>query len=61
MAVTAHWLAEEVIDTVNGPRKVIKLRSTLIGFHRLPGSHTGRHLSSAMLFILTRADITHLV
>lgn len=49
MAVTAHWIQE-----INGE---LRLRADLIGFHQVPGHHTGEHLAVAFRYILDRVDI----
>lgn len=56
LAVTAHWI--EVIDekTSQGPKK-LRLRADLIGFHKLPGRHTGEHLAHCFLFIIDRVKV----
>ena len=58
MAVTAHWIEGKTENTINGPRRVLKLRSDLIGFLRVPGHHTGEHLAHALLHITDRVGIT---
>jgi hypothetical protein len=47
MAVTAHWLQRASLQQPN-----LTLRSDLIGFVHVPGSHTGEHLAEVFLFIL---------
>jgi hypothetical protein len=54
MAVTAHWIQA---TTANGSHKLI-LRSDLIGFHKIPGRHNGRHLANCFLYIIDRLKIT---
>ncbi|TFK36082.1 hypothetical protein BDQ12DRAFT_725383 [Crucibulum laeve] len=45
MAVTAHWIQEAFVPTANGGKKqVLRLHSDFIGFHCVPGHHTGVHL-----------------
>jgi hypothetical protein len=58
MAVTAHWI--EAIDekTPTETQKTLQLRADLIGFHKLPGSHTGEHLAHCFLYITDRLKIT---
>jgi hypothetical protein len=58
MAVTAHWI--EAIDemTTSGVHKKLQLRADLIGFHKIPGRHTGEHLAHCFLFITDRIKIT---
>ncbi|KZT04769.1 uncharacterized protein LAESUDRAFT_657303, partial [Laetiporus sulphureus 93-53] len=61
MAVTAHWIQALMVETSAGPKHVLKLRADLIGFHCVPGRHTGQHLSQAFLFLLDRLKITYKV
>lgn len=61
MAVTAHWIEPQIENTVNGPRRVLKLRADLVGFQRVPGHHTGEHLAHAFLHITDRLGITEKV
>ena len=55
MAMTAHWI-EAVVG--KGDKKTLRLRSDLVGFHKLPGRHTGEHLAHCFLFITDRLKIT---
>ena len=55
MAVTAHWI--EAV-TEKGDKKTLRLRSDLVGFHKLPGRHTGEHLAHCFLFITDCLKIT---
>ena len=57
MAVTAHWIQAIKENTHLGPRYVLRLRADLIGFHSMPGRHTGQHLAEAFMDILDRIDI----
>ena len=52
MAVTAHWIETKVKQTPQGPQYELKLQAKLIGFHHVPGCHTGEHLAQAFLYIL---------
>lgn len=57
MAVTAHWI--EVINEKSSTEpKKLQLRADLIGFHKLPGRHTGEHLAHCFLFITDRISVT---
>ncbi|KAL4262028.1 Zinc finger BED domain-containing [Pleurotus pulmonarius] len=47
-----------VTQTASGPRYLLRLRADLIGFHHIPGSHTGEHISNIFLFVLDRIQIT---
>jgi hypothetical protein len=58
MAVTAHWIDVVEEKTAAGPRKKLRLRADLIGFHKLPGRHTGDHLARCFLFITDRIKVT---
>ncbi|KAF8812857.1 hypothetical protein BYT27DRAFT_7011579, partial [Phlegmacium glaucopus] len=51
MAVTAHWIQAIDEKTSTGLKKKLPLRADLIGFHKLPGRHTGEHLAHCFLFI----------
>jgi hypothetical protein len=58
MAVTAHWLQ----DVPNGDgTSQLKLRSDLIGFHKISGRHTGVHLAYCFYWITERIGITEKV
>lgn len=52
LALTAHWIATD------GSSERLKLRSALIGFHRLKDSHTGINIAKAILHLLDRANVT---
>jgi hypothetical protein len=54
MAVTAHWIQA---TTTNTGTQELKLRSDLIGFHKIPGRHTGEHLAHCFLYVLDRIKI----
>lgn len=54
MAVTAHWIQATTKDDQN-PQLI--LRSDLIGFHKIPGRHTGVHLAYCFLHVLDRIKI----
>jgi hypothetical protein len=56
LAVTAHWI--EAFDETSTGSKKIRLRADLIGFHHIPGRHTGEHLAHCFLHILDRINIT---
>jgi hypothetical protein len=58
MAVTAHWIEATDEKIPNGVKKKLRLRADLIGFHKLPGRHTGEHLAHCFLFITDRIQIT---
>ena len=55
MAVTAHWLEKATIS--NRLQSRISLRTDLIGFMHVPGSHTGEWLAEAFLLIIGRLKI----
>lgn len=57
MAVTAHWIQSITIDTPAGTEIKLILRSDLIGFLRVPGTHDGAHLAHAFLHIVDHIDI----
>jgi hypothetical protein len=56
MAVTAHWIQD--VKSGDGSSN-LKLRSDLIGFHKIPGRHTGVHLAHCFFFITERIGISH--
>ena len=58
MAVTAHWIESIEEKTSAGLKKKLHLRADLIGFHKLPGRHTGEHLSHCFLFITDHLKVT---
>jgi len=58
MGVTAHWIQAVEEKTPSGFQKKLQLRSDLVGFHKLPGRHTGEHLAHCFLFITDRLNIT---
>jgi hypothetical protein len=58
MAVTAHWIESVDEKTPTGIQKKLRLWADLIGFHKLPGQHTGEHLAHCFLFITDHIKIT---
>lgn len=60
LAITAHWIQEISGTTLTGNQK-LSLASALIGFHHLPGRHTGEHLAHCFMFITDRLGITEKV
>jgi hypothetical protein len=62
-ASTITWLhVTYELDEANVPFvKDIRLRTDLIGFTHLPGSHTGEHMAHAFLYVTDRLKITHKV
>lgn len=61
MAVTAHWIEAKIISTPQGTQYELKLRADLIGFHSVPGHHTGEHMAHAFLYVLDRIGIAEKV
>jgi hypothetical protein len=57
MAVTAHWI-EAIEEKMSTGSKKLQLRANLIGFHKLPGRHTGEHLAHCFLFITDHIKVT---
>jgi hypothetical protein len=55
MAVTAHWIERVSVD--NGAQNKLQLRSDLIGFHNIPGRHTGAHLARCFLYLSKRIGL----
>ena len=52
MGVTAHWIEAIEEQTPSGPQKRLCLQADLVGFHQIPGCHTGEHLAHCFLFII---------
>jgi hypothetical protein len=61
MAITAHWIEVIEVRNAGGVEFSLKLRADLIGFHRVPGRHTGEHLAVAFVHILDRLNLAHKV
>jgi hypothetical protein len=57
MAVTAHWLEKTTLQISGRPQPKISLRTDLIGFMHVPGSHTGERLAQAFLVIIGRLKL----
>jgi hypothetical protein len=58
MAVTAHWLHQLFLQQSGRLQSKINLRSDLIGFVHIPGTHTGERLSEVFLYIIDRLGIS---
>jgi len=61
MAVTAHWIEVTEEKSSSGSYKKLQLHADLIGFHKMPGRHTGKHLAYCFKFITDRLNITNRV
>jgi hypothetical protein len=61
MAVTAHWIEVETVPMPQGAQYNLQLCSDLIGFHHVPGHHSGEHIAHAFLHVLDRIGVTHKV
>jgi hypothetical protein len=59
MAVTAHWI--EALPATAGSNPKLRLRADLIGFHRVPGRHTGVHFAECFVYLTNRLNITNKV
>lgn len=58
LAITAHWIAR-VGEGRSGSRTTsLRLKTALVAFHRLTGSHDGASLAQAVLQLLDRAQVT---
>jgi hypothetical protein len=57
MAVTAHWLQKASLEHSEGLYSKLTLRSDLIGFVHIPGSHTGERLAEVFVYILDRIKL----
>ncbi len=53
MAITCHWIQNQIVDG----QAILHLHSDLVGFHHVPGCHTGEHLAEVFLYILDRLHI----
>lgn len=58
MAVTAHWLQQVSLQQSERLQSKLHLRSDLIGFVHVPGSHTGERLAKVFLYIIDRLNIS---
>jgi hypothetical protein len=52
LAVMAHWIGRDKVT------QSLHLKSALIAFHRLRGSHNGERIARVVLHILDRVGIT---
>ncbi|KAG2047331.1 hypothetical protein BDR06DRAFT_976813 [Suillus hirtellus] len=52
MALTAHWIAKA------DQGSMLTLRAALIGFHNVPGSHTGELLAGVIMHLTDHAAVT---
>ena len=52
MAVTAHWIQAKLELNESGSHYSLKMRADLIGFQRVPGSHTGEQLAEYFTYII---------
>ncbi|KAF5347876.1 hypothetical protein D9757_013414 [Collybiopsis confluens] len=57
LAITGHWISAKIIKTSTGEKKELTMHSALIGFVRLPGSHTGHHISEAFVSVMNRLGL----
>jgi hypothetical protein len=57
MGITAHRIDMMEVNSLAGTRTVLRLRSYLIGFHCIPGRHTGQHLARLLVSLLDRLEI----
>ncbi|KAJ3557704.1 hypothetical protein NP233_g11674 [Leucocoprinus birnbaumii] len=58
IGVTAHRIEVQEINTAAGIRYLLSMRNFVIGFHCVPGRHTGDHLAQALQFIIDRINLT---
>ena len=61
MAIRAHWVECQPLQTSQISQQKIGLRADLIGFINVLGSHTGEHLAQVFLFIIDRLGIANKV
>ena len=52
IAVTAHWL-----EQVSLQQQKVNLRTDLIGFVHVPGTHTGERLAEVFLWVIDRLKL----
>jgi hypothetical protein len=58
MAVTAHWIEVNTVNTPQGSQQILTLRADLVGFCQVPGYHTGVHIvATVFLHIMDQLDI----
>ena len=58
MAITAHWIESTPQQTTAGVQHKLMLHTNLIGFHSVPGWHTGEHMCHVFVHVLDRLGIT---
>ena len=61
MAVTAHWLEKTSLLMSGRLQQQVNLRTDLIGFVHIPGTHTGERLAEVFHLVLKRLKITQKV
>lgn len=61
LAITGHWIEAKLVQTETGTKRELVLRSALVGFVRLPGSHTGEHIAEAFVSVMDKLGILHKV
>ena len=61
MAVTAHWIEKTSLHLSGRLQPRLQLRTDLIGFVHVPGSHTGERMAKVFIWILERLNITEKV
>jgi hypothetical protein len=54
MALTAHYIENGI---AKDGQKTLNLKAELIGFHKLPGRHTGAHLAQCFFFLCDRIKL----
>jgi len=57
MAVTAHWLQKASLQPSESLQPKLTLRSDLIGFIHIPGSHSGVRLAEIFVHVLDRIKL----
>ena len=55
LVLTAHWISK------GSDTSMLKLKTALIAFHHVPGSHTGEYLGEKIFKLLDQANILHKV
>ncbi|KAF5373365.1 hypothetical protein D9757_009741 [Collybiopsis confluens] len=57
LAITGHWIMGKMVKTSMGEKKELVMRSALIGFVCLPGSHTGHHIAEAFVSVMEKLGL----
>jgi hypothetical protein len=61
MAVIAHWIEAQVMDTPRGSHRVLKMQADLVGFCQVPGKYTESHLATTFLHVVDCLSVANKV